>query len=121
MPGPLRNAKLAGGKYELIEEIGRGGMGTVWRAHSVLLDRPCAIKFLKPEIAEQPLNRERFVNEARVAARLRSPYTVTIFDVDHLDGVPFIAMELLPGESLERRLMRGPLSSRLTCQLVRQV
>jgi eukaryotic-like serine/threonine-protein kinase len=121
MERPCRNAMLAGGKYELVEEIGRGGMGTVWHARAVILDRPCAIKFLKPEVAEQATNRERFVNEARASARLRSPHTVTIFDVDFMNGVPFIAMELLPGESLERLLDKGPLSPRFTCALIRQV
>jgi serine/threonine protein kinase len=121
MEAPWRDAVLAGGKYALVEEIGRGGMGSVWRAHAVLLDRPCAIKFLKPELAAQAVNRERFVHEARAAARLRSNHVVTIFDVDYFNGLPFIAMELLTGESLERRLDRGTLSPEFTLQVIRQI
>jgi serine/threonine protein kinase len=121
MDAPWRDAVLAGGKYALVEEIGRGGMGSVWRAHAVLLDRPCAIKFLRPEHATQAQGRERFVREARAAAKLRSNHVVTIFDVDYFNGVPFIAMELLTGESLECRLDRGTLSPEFTLQVIRQI
>ena len=121
MGAPSRHAVIAG-KYELVEEIGRGGMGSVWRAQALALDVPCAIKFLLPELARDPVARVRFVHEARSAARLRSAHAVTIFDVDSWDGLPYIAMEFLSGRNLEQCLKaEGALSPALTCEIARQV
>jgi eukaryotic-like serine/threonine-protein kinase len=118
---PCRELVIAG-RYRLDEEIGRGGVGRVWRAHAMALDIPCAIKFLLPQFAADPGQRARFVHEARAAAGLRSQYTVAVFDVDEWEGQPFIAMELLAGQSLEQCLReRGTLSPRLTCEVVRQI
>jgi serine/threonine protein kinase len=118
---PCRELVIAG-RYRLDQEIGRGGVGRVWRAHAMALDIPCAIKFLLPQFAADAGQRARFIHEARAAAALRSQYTVTVFDVDEWEGQPFIAMELLAGQSLEQCLReRGTLSPRLTCEVVRQI
>ena len=66
------------GRYSLVREIGRGGMGIVYLAHEVALDRPVALKLLPPEMAVQPALRERFLREARTAARLSHPNIVQI-------------------------------------------
>ena len=110
------------GKYELIEEIGRGGMGWVWRAHMRTLDIPCAIKFIKEAYANEPTIRTRFLREARAAAKLQSPNTVSILDVGEWQDTPFMAMELLRGETLEQRLAREKvLDPRSTCDIIDQV
>jgi hypothetical protein len=118
---PSRKLVIAG-RYRLHEEIGRGGVGSVWRAHSVALDIPCAVKFLLPQYAKDPGQRARFIHEARAAAGLRSPHTVSVFDVDEWEGQPFIAMELLSGQSLERCIEeQGRLTPHFTCEVVRQI
>jgi len=109
-------------KYELLHEIGRGGMGVVWKAHVRMLEVPCAIKFILPHYAADPAIRVRFLREAKAAAKLRGPHTVSILDVGEWEGYPFIVMEMLEGESLERRLSGGrPLSPQLTAGIIMQV
>jgi eukaryotic-like serine/threonine-protein kinase len=94
------------GKYRLIGELGRGGMGTVWRAEHLTLRSHVAIKLLGAEIARYPEALERFLLEAQAAAALRSPHVVQVLDYGEDHGVAFIAMELLEGESLGARLRR---------------
>jgi tRNA A-37 threonylcarbamoyl transferase component Bud32 len=94
-------------RYELGPLIGRGGMSDVYSATDVRLDRPVAVKLMRPEVAYQPLVRERFESEARLAARLMHPNVVTVFDSGEADGVPYIVMERLPGQSLHDRLAGG--------------
>ncbi len=96
------------GKYRLLELIGRGGMGSVWRAQHLGLDSPVALKLMTPEMAANPDAVRRFTQEAKAAASLRSPHVVQILDygVDPASREPFIAMELLEGESLSSRLRR---------------
>ena len=117
---PTSNAVVAG-RYELLEEIGRGGMGVIWRARqSDGLE--CAIKFIHAGVANDPEVRRRFVREARAAASLRGPNSVTVLDVDEWEGCLFIAMELLSGESLEAKLDReGRLTPELTLEILDQV
>ena len=107
MPGAI----LAG-KYRLISEIGRGGMGSVWRAEHLGWEAPVALKLMNSDISAHPEAIARFEREVRLAAGLRSPHVVQVLDhgVDDATGTPFIAMELLEGESLARRLKRSPLS-----------
>jgi len=118
---PISNTVVAG-RYELIDEIGRGGMGVVWRARQTNLGIECAVKFIHASQAHEPEIRRRFVREARAAASLKSPNSVHILDVDEWQGTLFIAMELLGGESLEARLAREQaLSPRLTLDIIEQV
>jgi serine/threonine-protein kinase len=83
------------GRYEIVAELGRGGMGTVYKAHDPVLDRTVALKVLASELLAEPGMRERFLREARSAARLQHPNVVTVYEFGEVDGVPFIAMELL--------------------------
>jgi len=94
------------GRYRLDSILGRGGMGSVWRAEHVQLRSPVAIKLLDQTISDNPQVLTRFMREAQAAALLRSPHVVQIFDVGVEDGTAFIAMELLRGESLAERIAR---------------
>ena len=98
------------GGYEIEGVLGRGGMGTVYRATQLSLGRKVAIKVLAKKLAEDPNFVARFESEARAAGRFNHPNVVQVFDVDEDAGRPFYSMELLPGGSLEDRLGReGPL------------
>src|SRR6187549_3628094 len=88
------------GKYTLERKLGRGGMGSVWRAEHLQLRSPVAIKLLDDAISHNQQTLARFMREAQAAALLRSPHVVQILDVGVEDGTAFIAMELLRGESL---------------------
>ncbi len=99
--GVCTRCLLGGGdELELIEEIGSGGMGTVWRARDPRLDRMVAVKFLTEELCARPGFAERFLREARHMARLQHPRIVTVHEVGELDGVPFFTMEHVDGVSL---------------------
>ena len=94
------------GRYRIIEEIGRGAMGVVYRAIDPLIERELAIKTLLPDLPEEVVAevRERFLREARSAGKLSHPNIAVIFDVGEENGVAYIAMELLPGRSLQQIL-----------------
>ena len=98
--------QVLSGKYRLERELGRGGMGSVWLAQHLTLRSPVAIKLIDAEIASKPEALSRFLREAQAAAALRSPHVVQILDHGVDEGVPFIVMELLEGESLAARLER---------------
>src|SRR5262245_46638913 len=102
----LQAAIVLGGKYRLDSEIGRGGMGTVWRATRLDLGTELAIKVMEGDASSQASRLDRFTREARAASSLTSPHVVRVFDfgVDAAAGVAFMAMELLEGESLAARL-----------------
>ena len=102
----MQHEKL--GRYRIVDELGRGAMGAVYRAVDPLIDREVAIKTLLQDLPEEIVDevRERFLREARSAGRLNHPNIVTIFDVGDDAGVAYIAMELLEGRSLQQ-LMRG--------------
>jgi hypothetical protein len=109
-------------RYALIEEIGRGGMGSVWKAQHRGLGAWLAVKFMLANRGADAGARRRFLSEARAAARVQSPYVARVFDVDEWQGVPYIAMEFLEGETLEAKLARGgALSPELTCTIVDQI
>jgi len=88
------------GKYEILEELGRGGMGTVYKARDPVLDRVLALKTMSPSILAEAGMRDRFLREARSAARLQHPNIVIIYEFGEVDGAPFIAMEFLAGDDL---------------------
>ena len=98
--------QILSGKYRLERELGRGGMGSVWLAEHMTLRSPVAIKLIDPGIAAEPEALARFLREAQSAASLRSPHVVQILDHGVDEGVPFIVMELLEGESLAARIER---------------
>jgi serine/threonine protein kinase len=96
------------GAYRALEVLGTGGMGVVFRAEDTLLRRQVALKVMLPGVAADPDGKARFLREARTAASIKHDHVVTIYRVDEERGIPFIAMELLSGESLEKRLERVP-------------
>ncbi|HWO89317.1 MAG TPA: protein kinase [Gemmatimonadales bacterium] len=110
------------GRYSLEREVGRGGMGIVFLARDVELDRPVAIKLLPPQLAAQASLRERFLSEARMAARLSHPNIIPIFDVDEVDGLVFFTMAYVEGETLGQRVRaRGPLNPREATRVIQEV
>src|SRR5688572_8086042 len=92
--------------YELLEPLGEGGMGTVYRAVDARLGRPVAVKVLRSDAALNDESRKRFVQEARAASGLNHPHIVTIYDIGQDHGVDFIAMEYVAGRSLARLIER---------------
>ena len=117
-----REGWILGGRYRLDSLLGRGGMGSVWKAHHITLDSPVAIKLMEPEIAANQAGLERFVREAQAAAALRSPHVVQTLDYGVHEGTPYIAMELMVGESLAKRLDRlGRLSVAETTKVITHV
>jgi tRNA A-37 threonylcarbamoyl transferase component Bud32 len=107
--------------YRLHEEIGRGGMGTVYRARDTLLDRQVAVKVLAEELSANPELRDRFVREARIIARMSHPNLPQIHFVGRSEGRLFFAMEWIDGESLEALLRRGPVPVKRALGMIRQV
>jgi len=97
------------GPYEIMSMIGAGGMGEVYRARDTRLDRAVAIKVLPAAVAHDAQFRERFDREARVISRLTHPHICTLYDVGEHEGMAFLAMELIDGETLAARLERGAL------------
>ena len=93
-------------RFRLLLLIGKGGMGSVWRAFDENLGTDCAIKFIEGDLAKRPEAQTRFKREAQAAAQLRSPNIVQIFDHNVWEGVPYCAMEFLEGEDLGKRLTR---------------
>jgi len=108
MPDELQSRLSAavGARYEVSDEIGRGGMGVVFRARDVRLRRSVAIKLLPPELAFREEVRSRFLREAQTAAQLSHPNIVPIYSVDEVDGLVFFVMGLVEGESLGAYLKR---------------
>jgi serine/threonine protein kinase/Tol biopolymer transport system component len=99
------------GPYEVESPIGAGGMGEVYRARDTRLDRAVAIKLLPASFADRPERRQRFRIEARAISSLQHPHICTLFDVGEQDGQVFLVLEYLEGETLDDRLVRGPLPS----------
>ena len=97
------------GKYTLVSEIGRGGMGIVYRARDEKLGRDVALKVLKASAASDPEVGKRFAREARAASAVRHPNVAVVYEVGEHDDGAFIAMELAEGESLRARIAKGPL------------
>jgi serine/threonine-protein kinase len=95
--------------YRVLEPLGAGGMGEVYRARDLHLDRDVAVKVLQKGALADPTSRERFRREAHVLSRLSHPGVATIFDFDAQDGVDFLVMEYVPGGTLHSRLQKGPL------------
>jgi eukaryotic-like serine/threonine-protein kinase len=99
------------GPYEIQSPIGAGGMGEVYRARDTRLDRTVAIKILPQHLTAKPNVKQRFEREARAISSLQHPNICTLYDVGHQDGIDFLVMEYLEGETLADRLAKGPLAS----------
>src|SRR5438876_349012 len=110
------------GRYSLERELGGGGMGVVYLAREVRLDRPVAVKLLPPVRAGDERLRERFLREARTAAKLSHPHIIPIFAVDEVDAFVFFAMAYVAGETLTERVRRrGPLAPSEAGRVLREV
>jgi serine/threonine protein kinase/tetratricopeptide (TPR) repeat protein len=101
----------AADRFQLVEMLGRGGMGEVWKARDRRLERDVAVKFIAGELAHESAAVELFEREARATAAISHPNICTIYDIGERDGRPFLAMELLEGDTLKRRLEAGSISA----------
>ncbi len=109
------------GDYRIVDKLGAGGMGEVYRAHDAKLERDVALKVLPGDRFADDTARARLLREARAAARLNHPHICTVYEVGEADGQAFIAMELVEGEPLSARLARGPLPAEQTARYALQL
>jgi eukaryotic-like serine/threonine-protein kinase len=109
------------GHYEIIEKIGEGGMGAVYKARDIHLDRSVALKMLPGEWVANPERKRRFALEAKAASALNHPNIITIYDIDVADGVDFIAMEYVAGHTLAEVIPAGGMEPARATQLGAQI
>jgi serine/threonine protein kinase len=109
------------GKYKILGEVGRGGMGIVLKAEDTKLKRTVALKFLPPELTSDSQALERFVQEAQAAAALDHPNICTVHEINEADGQTFIAMAFVEGKSLRERILEGPLKIEEAVNIAAQV
>ena len=117
----MKPGSLVAGKYRILEEIGQGGMGIVYRAEDLKLKRCVALKFLPPHLMNSPELKERFLIEAQAAAALSHPNICVIHEVGESEERPYIAMEYVEGETLRERVRKGPLKPEEALDIVGQV
>ncbi|MGB6865592.1 MAG: protein kinase [Candidatus Aminicenantaceae bacterium] len=108
-------------RYRIVDELGRGGMGVVYKAEDLRLERNVALKFLPPELTQDEEAKERFVLEARAAAAISHPNICTIHEIDEFEDQTFIAMEFIEGESLRDRVKKVPIAVDETLNIAIQV
>ena len=109
------------GPYEIQSPLGAGGMGEVYRANDSRLDRIVAIKVLPATLSTDPLLKQRLEREAKAVSKLSHPHICTLHDIGHQDGIDFLVMEFLEGETLERHLSKGPLTTEQTIRYGAQI
>ena len=107
--------------YKILAKVGEGGMGVVYKAEDTKLDRPVALKFLSPLLVQDQEVRKRFEREAKAAAALSHPNVCTVYEIDEVDGRTLIAMEFVEGESLDKKIERGPLKIDEALDIARQI
>ncbi len=117
----LDKGSIFAGKYKIIGEIGRGGMGVVLKAEDTKLKRTVALKFLPPELSRYPEAEERFIREAQAAAALDHPNICTIYEAEEHEGQAYIAMAYVEGQSLRERIAKGPLNTEEAIEIAAQV
>jgi len=119
MDGPMADKKLA--HYSITEKIGEGGMGEVFRAHDTRLGRDVALKFLPESLATDAERLTRFEREARVLASLNHPHIAAIHGFEHVEDKRFLVLEMVEGEDLAQRLVRGPMSWQQALPVAQQI
>src|ERR1700757_2923899 len=97
------------GPYEIVGPLGAGGMGEVYRAKDTRLDRTVAVKILPAHLSNDPVRKQRFEREAKTISNLNHPHICVLYDVGHQDGTDYLVMECVEGETLAKRLEKGPL------------
>ena len=102
-----RNAIV--GEYRILDFLGEGGMGQVYRAVHTRIGRTVAVKILPQQLSSDPIRKQRFEREAKTISTLNHPHICVLYDVGHQDGIDYIVMECIEGESLAERLQKGPL------------
>jgi eukaryotic-like serine/threonine-protein kinase len=115
------SARVLADRYALLERIGSGGAGVVWRAHDELLDRTVAVKLLHRDLAQDPDTTERFRAEAAAAAKLTHPHAVIVYDIGETEDGYYLVMELVEGATLGDLLDEGPLQPGVAASLGNQV
>jgi TolB-like protein/Tfp pilus assembly protein PilF/predicted Ser/Thr protein kinase len=116
----IKGTTFAGG-YQLIDELGRGGMGVVYKAEDTKLKRTVALKFLPPELTHIPDVKDRFMREAQAAAALDHPNICTVYEFDEADEKTFISMAYMEGQSLRKKLESGPMELDKALRIATQV
>jgi serine/threonine protein kinase len=117
----LQKGSIVGGRYTIIEELGRGGMGVVFKAEDTKLKRIVALKFLPPELVHVLEVKERFMREAQAAAVLDHPNICTVYEFDETEESTFISMAYIEGQSLRKKMELGPLELEDVLNIATQV
>lgn len=117
---PLRTGEKLS-HYQIVDELERGGMGVVYRAIDLKLQREVALKVLPPELVANTDRKRRFIREAQSAAALESPYIAVVHEIDESDGVVFVAMELIHGSTLRKLLDEGALTALRAVEIAEEV
>ncbi len=107
--------------YKVLSKLGEGGMGVVYKAEDTRLDRPVALKFLAPHLLKDEEALKRFHREAKAAAALHHPNVCPVYEIGEVDGQTFLAMAFLEGDSLDKRIERGPLKIPETIDIAHQI
>src|ERR1700732_4596101 len=109
------------GPYEIVSPLGSGGMGEVYCARDTRLERNVAVKVLPANLRSDPSLRQRLEREAKAISKLSHPHICTLHDIGYHDGVDYLVMELVEGETLEHRLIKGPLPPEQTLRFAAQI
>lgn len=120
-PKELSKGATIAGRYEIVDELGRGGMGVVYKAEDTKLKRTVALKFLSPELTCDPDAKKRFLREAQAAAALDHPNICTVHEIEETDERTFISMAYIEGKSLKQKVRQGPLMPEEAIRIAIQV